>query len=138
MADIDAAGFPWNGPTGISNQLAAFIEEGEEGQAGTFGAQLGSKLRAAGRIEAGLVTVLLHVDSGDHEMLGKDGLDSGSLDKPIETLAPPSPGGPEQQEDVSVLRGGLRFGTRQHLLSGRSAFRRHPHSANDHCQYGCP
>jgi hypothetical protein len=54
--------------------------------------------------------MLLHVEPGDHEILGKDGLDCGSLDKPIETLAPPSPGGPEQQEDVFVLRGRLRFG----------------------------
>jgi len=138
MPDIDAAGFAWNGPAGISDQLAAFIQEGKEGQAGAFGAQVGSKLRAAGRVEAGLVAALLDVDSGDHEMPGKDGLDGGSLDKPIEKLAPPSPGGPEQQENVFVLRGRLRLGTGQHLLGGRRACPRHLQSANDHCQYCRP
>jgi hypothetical protein len=138
MTDVDAAGFAWNGPTGISNQFAAFIQEGEEGQAGAFGAQLGSKRCAAGRVEAGLVSMLLHVEPSYHEMLGKDGLDCGSLDKPIETFAPPSPGGLEQQEDVLVLRSRLRFGAGEHLLSGRSAFPRHPQSANDHCQHGRP
>ena len=110
MTDVDAAGLARNGPIGISDQFAPFIQEGKEGQAGTFGTQLGSKLRAAGRIEAGLVATFLHVEPSYHEILGKDGLDCGSLDKPIEKLAPPSPGRPEQQEDVFVLRGRLRFG----------------------------
>jgi hypothetical protein len=53
----------------------------------------------------------------------KDGLDVGSLDKPIEALAPPSPGSTEQKEDVFVPRGGLRLGAIEQLLGGRRACR---------------
>jgi hypothetical protein len=138
MTDIGTVGFAWNGPIGISNQFAVFIQEGEEGQAGVFGTQLGRKRRAAGRLEAGLVAVLLHVEPRYHEMLGKDRLDCGSLDKPIETLAPPSPRSLEQQEDVSVLRGRLRSGARQHLPGGRRACPRRLQSANEQGQHCRP
>lgn len=135
MTDVGAIGFASNGPIGISNQFAVFIQEGEEGQAGVFGTQLGRKRPTAGRVEAGLVALLLHVEPRYHEMLGKDRLDCGSLDKPIETLAPPSPGSLEQQEDVSVLCGGLRSGTGQHLLGGRRACPRHLQNANEQCHH---
>jgi len=134
MADVGATGFTWNGPIGISNQFTVFIQEGEEGQARALGAQLCLEFRAAWRIEAGLLAALPHVEARYHEMLGKDRLDCGSLDKPIEALAPPSPGGLEQQEDVLVLRGGLRPGAGQHLLRGRGAGPRHLQSASEQGQ----
>jgi len=121
VSDVLATGFAGNGPIRVRNQFAAFVEEGEKGQAGAFGAQLGFERLATGRVEDGLVGVFLHVDAGDHEMPGEDGLDCGSLDKPIEALAPPSPGGAENQKDVLVLRGGLRFGALEHLLGGGRA-----------------
>jgi hypothetical protein len=69
-------------------------------------------------------------------MLGEDGLDLGRLDKPIEPLAPPSPGSFENQEDLSVLCASLRFGIGQHLLGGRGACPRYRKSASQqshHC-----
>lgn len=119
MADILAIGFAGNGPIRVRNQFAVFAEEGEEGKSGAFGAELGLERFAAGRVEVGLVAAFLHVDAGDHKVPREDGLDCGSLDKPIEALAPPSPGGAENQKDVLVLRGGLRFGAVEHLLGGR-------------------
>jgi len=121
VSDVLAIGFAGNGPIRVRNQLAVFAEEGEEGQAGACGAELGLEPLAAGRIEVGFVAALLHVDAGDHKVPGKEGLDGGSLDKPIEALAPPAPGGAENQKDVLVLRGGLRFGAVEHLLGGRRA-----------------
>ena len=41
MTDVDAAGLAWNGPTGISNQFAASIQEGE----GSAEAGAGAKRR---------------------------------------------------------------------------------------------
>jgi len=121
VSDVLAIGFAGNGPIRVRNQSAVFVEEGEEGQAGAFGAELGLERLAAGRVEVGLVVALLNVDASDHKVPGEDGLDGGSLDKPIEALAPPSPGGAENQKNVSVLRGGLRFGDIEHLLGGRRA-----------------
>ena len=95
VSDVLAIRLTGNGPIRVRNQFAVFAEEGEEGKSGAFGAELGFERFAAGRVEAGLVVALLHVDAGDHEMSGEDGLDGGSLDKPIEALAPPSPGGAE-------------------------------------------
>jgi len=91
---------------------------------------LGLERVAAGRVEAGFVAALLHIDAGDHKVPGEDGLDGGSLDKPIEALAPPSPGGAENQKDVLVLRGGLRFGAVEHLLGGRRACCRQHRDSN--------
>ena len=131
MADVLAIGFAGNGPIRVCNQFAEFAEEGEEGQAGAFGAELGLERLASSRVEVGLVAALLHVDAGDHEMPGEDGLDCGSLDKPIEALAPPSPGGAENQKDIAVLRGGLRFGALEHLLGGRRACCCQPRDSNE-------
>ena len=136
MTDVLAIGSTWNGPVRINNQLSVFVEEGEERQAGPFVTELGGQRLAAGRVEGGLIAVLLHVDVRDHEMLGEEGLDYGSLDKPIEALAIPSPGGLENQEDVFVLRASLRSGIGQHLLAGRAACPCHRQSAsqqNHHC-----
>jgi len=118
MADIHAIRFAWHRPVRVRNQLGVFVEEGEEGQAGALRAELSLQRLAAGRIEPDLLGMLLHIDARNHEMPGEDGLDRGSLDKPIEALAPPSPGGSEQQEDVFVLCGGLSFGVIEHLLRG--------------------
>jgi len=137
MADILAGGIAGNRPIRVRNQFAVFAEEGEEGQAGAFGTKLGLERFAAGSVEDGLVAALLHVDARDRKVPGKDRLDCGSLDKPIEALAPPSPGGAENQKDISVLRGGLRFGAVEHLLGGRRACccqRRHSNEQGQYCR----
>jgi len=136
ITDVGDLGFAGNGPIGIRNQFVVFIEEGEEGQAVASGAQLILEFRPAGCVEASLVAALLHVDAGDHEMPRKDGPDVGSLDKPIEALAPPSPGSTEQKEDVFVLCGGLRLGAIEHLLRGRRPRRRHSQSGGEQDQRG--
>jgi hypothetical protein len=130
MADILAIGFAGDGPIRVRNQFAAFVQEGEEGQAGALRAELGLERLAARRVLTGLVAALLDVDARYHKVPGEDGLDGGSLDKPIEALAPPSPGGAENQKDVSVLCGGLRFGAIEHLLGRRRAGRRQPRNSN--------
>ncbi len=131
VSDVLAIWLTGNGPIRVCNQLAAIVEESEEGKSGAFGTELGLERFAAGRVEVGLIATLLHVDASDHEVPGEDGLDVGSLDKPIEALAPPSPGGAENQKDALVLRGGLRFGAVEHLLGGRRACCRQPRDSNE-------
>jgi hypothetical protein len=62
--------------------------------------------------------VFLHVEARNDEIPRQDRFDFGSLDKPIEALAPPSPGSFEEQKDLLVLSGGLRLGFGQYALGG--------------------
>jgi hypothetical protein len=58
---------------------------------------------AAGSVEGFLIVLLIDVDMDRDKVLLKDRLVFGRLDKPIEFLAPPSPGGVKDGEDGAMI-----------------------------------
>lgn len=117
------------------------VEKGHEGEAGRSAEAL-QEVAAAGGIQRLLIAVLVDGDVGGDEIFVEDWLDVLGLDKPIEFLAPASPGSVKDDEDGAVVGGGLgvgedgtgrwrRLGRRKRDREDRGAehpWQEHPHT----------
>jgi hypothetical protein len=116
MADVASLG-----PFRIDDQLALGIEEREKWQPGISPSQVLHQSGAACIFELFVLFRFLNDHLNGYEIALKNGFDLLMLDKLIEPLAPPSPGGAEINEDAFVLLRGFRFCFGHQLIGGRRA-----------------
>lgn len=92
------------------------VEEAEEWQTRITAADFRQKVCTPRVFESLLVGAFVDVQLYQDEVLLEDRLDLFGLDKLIESLAPPSPGGIESEKDRFVLGRGLGFSLGQDLV----------------------
>jgi len=121
MTDVLPTGLARDRSFRVNDGVALCIEKGEERQASVSPAEFVEQ-RIAARVFQGLFFLrFAHHDLNDDKMLVENGLDLLVLDKLIEPLAPPSPGGIKMDKDAFVLRSGLGFGLSENPFgAGRS------------------
>ena len=118
MADVSAFDIASGSSFGVDDQIAIGIGEGEEREARIVAAESGENLVAAGVLKVFLRLALLHDQGDEHEMFFQHRLDFWGLDKLIESFAPASPRGAEDDEKIFLFGGGLGFRFGQKLISG--------------------
>jgi hypothetical protein len=135
VADVACGLALFSGRQGVDEHRSVIVEKGHEGEAGRSSEPL-QQLAAAGSVQRLLIAVLVDGDVGGDEVAVEDRLDVSGPDKPIEFLAPASPGGVKDDEDGAVIRGSLGVREngigRRRRLRGESGQRKHGDGGAQH------